>query len=371
MRRHSLLLTVAVAGLLQAAACDRAPQPSREAPPPVAPRLDPKPNNKLNNAGPRQSQPNSASDERPSSPQNTVPPAVTESFRLPAPQRLVAIGDLHGDLEATRDVLRLAGAIDATDRWVGDKLVVVQTGDQIDRGDDDREVLDLLRRLQVDAKTHGGAVHVLAGNHETMNAMGDFRYVTSKAFSSFAGADPRALPVSVSQRLPNRAHGRAAAFLPGGNYAKQLARYPVTLIVGGSLFVHGGVLPEHLDYGLERLNREVRRWLEGIGPLPPAIASEAAPVWTRLYSEPTPSKEACKTLEQVLSRAGVVRMVVGHTVQSQGITSACDERVYRIDVGMSGYYGGDSVAALEIVGNAVRILKREKSPAPSLPAAAE
>jgi len=37
----------------------------------------------------------------------------------PAPERLVAIGDLHGDLEHARRALRLAGAIDARDHWAG------------------------------------------------------------------------------------------------------------------------------------------------------------------------------------------------------------------------------------------------------------
>ncbi|MBW1907596.1 MAG: hypothetical protein JRJ24_20325 [Deltaproteobacteria bacterium] len=39
--------------------------------------------------------------------------------RYPPAQHIVAIGDLHGDLEATRAALHLAGAIDEDDRWVG------------------------------------------------------------------------------------------------------------------------------------------------------------------------------------------------------------------------------------------------------------
>ncbi len=35
------------------------------------------------------------------------------------PVRVVAIGDLHGDLEAARSALRLAGAIDEQDQWIG------------------------------------------------------------------------------------------------------------------------------------------------------------------------------------------------------------------------------------------------------------
>ena len=50
-------------------------------------------------------------------------------------QRIVAFGDVHGDLEAARGALRLAGAIDEQDRWSGGDLIVVQTGDKLDSGD--------------------------------------------------------------------------------------------------------------------------------------------------------------------------------------------------------------------------------------------
>ncbi|MCA9658976.1 MAG: calcineurin, partial [Myxococcales bacterium] len=57
--------------------------------------------------------------------------------KVPGAKRIVALGDVHGDLEATRHALRIAGAIDGDDRWIGGDLVVVQTGDQLDRGDDE------------------------------------------------------------------------------------------------------------------------------------------------------------------------------------------------------------------------------------------
>ena len=74
----------------------------------------------------------------------------------PAPERLVAIGDVHGDLSATRRALVLAGAIDQTDRWIGGGLVIVQVGDQLDRGDDEQEILELLDRLRDEAEVAGG-----------------------------------------------------------------------------------------------------------------------------------------------------------------------------------------------------------------------
>ena len=121
----------------------------------------------------------------------SVADAQQESFRLPGAARLVAIGDLHGDFLATRKAFRLAGAIDETDRWVGGKLVVVQTGDQLDRGDEEREIIEFLERLQGEARIAGGSLVVLNGNHETMNVMGDFRYVTPGALRSFDSFAPR------------------------------------------------------------------------------------------------------------------------------------------------------------------------------------
>jgi hypothetical protein len=90
---------------------------------------------------------------------------------LPQPERLIAIGDLHGDLDATRRVLRLAGVLHSEkDEWIGGKTVVVQIGDQLDRGDDEIDVLALLYKLRKQAQAAGGGVHVLLGNHETMTA---------------------------------------------------------------------------------------------------------------------------------------------------------------------------------------------------------
>ena len=100
-------------------------------------------------------------------------------------QRIVAFGDVHGDLEAARGALRLAGAIDEQDRWIGGDLIVVQTGDQLDRGDQEQAILDLFERLRIESEAAGGAFHALLGNHELMNARVDLRYVTDGGFADF------------------------------------------------------------------------------------------------------------------------------------------------------------------------------------------
>ncbi|HTB74884.1 MAG TPA: calcineurin, partial [Polyangiaceae bacterium] len=80
---------------------------------------------------------------------NTV--SLSTRLSRPAPERIVAIGDLHGDLDHTRRGLRLAGVVDDHDRWIGGSAVLVQTGDEIDRGDDDRAVLDRIEDLKAQA----------------------------------------------------------------------------------------------------------------------------------------------------------------------------------------------------------------------------
>jgi hypothetical protein len=276
--------------------------------------------------------------------------------RYPDAPRIVALGDWHGDLDAARRGLRLAGAIDDQDRWVGGDLVVVQTGDQLDRGDQEQEILDLLDRLRDEAAAAGGAMIALLGNHELMNVAGDFRYVTPGGWADFADAGiPVPAGLAALDALPVAQRPRAAAFLPGGPYARLLAEQPLAVIIGRTVFVHGGLLPHHLEGGLDQLNRDTHAWLAGDGPEPAVLQSRDDPVWARHYSD-EPDPDDCTLLGKVLASLGCDRMVVGHTIQDDGITPHCDQRVWCIDTGASAHYGG-SVQILEISDGGVRVLR--------------
>lgn len=272
-----------------------------------------------------------------------LPPSI-----LPAPERLVAFGDIHGDLGALERALRLGGAIDADGRWSGGALWVVQTGDLLDRGDDEEAILDRLEALAGEADAAGGRVIVLNGNHELMNAQGDFRYVTEGGFEDFA---EYARPGSGRRAL----RGRTAAFAPGGPIARRLAANATAIRVGGTVFVHGGIRPRVARIGLDRINADMRAFLGGAGPLAASLSGEDSPVWHRAYAL-EPDAATCAELASALEILGAERMVVGHTVQPSGISAACDERVYRIDVGLAEHYGGPT-EILEIRGDTVRVLR--------------
>ncbi len=273
--------------------------------------------------------------------------------RLPAPERVIAIGDVHGDLDALLRALRLGGAVDADGRWIGGALWVVQTGDLLDRGDQEDEILALVARLERESSAAGGRFLALIGNHELMNAQGDFRYVTRDGFADFASFARDGRPEGSS--LPRAMRGRAIAFTPGGRYARELAARNTAVVVGETVFVHGGLRAQYIEHGLEAINRDVRAFLLGEAPLSPLLAREDSPVWYRgfaLRDDPA----TCAELTEVLARLGARRMVVGHTVQEHGIDAACDDRVFRIDVGLSRYYGGP-IEVLEINGDTTRVLR--------------
>jgi hypothetical protein len=148
---------------------------------------------------------------------------------------------------------------------------------------------------------------------------------------------------------------RVAAFRPGGDYARLLAERNTLVVIGDNVFAHGGVLPAHVEKGLDAVNEEIRAWLRGEGPNPEwAHRGCCSPTWTRIYSDEV-DDEACATLDSVLAGLSAKRMIVGHTVQDDGITGYCDGRVWAIDVGLAEHYGGE-LQILEITGDSVRVI---------------
>lgn len=281
-----------------------------------------------------------------------VPPLPPSTF--PAPARLVAIGDVHGDLDAFEDALRAAGAIDGDGHWSGGALFVVQTGDLLDRGDQERAILDLAEQLEREALAAGGRFLALDGNHEYMNAQGDFRYATAGGFRDFEDYGATAHG-PLFDGIPEHMRGRIEAFRPGGPRARVFATRDTIAMVGTTLFVHGGALAEHLRDGLDAINQDGRAFFLGQAPLSPDLAAEDGPIWYRGFAMDD-GEATCARVDEALAVAHAERMVIGHTKQPSGITFACEGRVVRIDVGLARIYDGP-IEVLEIVGDETRVLR--------------
>lgn len=305
---------------------------------------------------------------------------------LPAPKRLIAIGDLHGDLAKARATLQVAEVIDEYDRWVGGETVVVQVGDLFDRGGEEIKVLYLLEKLRGEAQKAGGDVHIMNGNHEIMNIEGDFRYATQRGLDEFSGwahwfnlgnilkekcgglGKQPDIFRDIPDSYPAGLRARIAALRPGGPIASRfLSKHSTVLVVGSSVFVHGGLLPKHVELGLERINEEVSNWMLGSKGWrgPRYLHGSNALVWLRKYSDVNESRCDCELLTRCLdSITGAKRMVVGHTIQQPvGLNGACDNKVIRVDVGLSKGCGDGMPQVLEIrQDNELRILSSRLPP---------
>jgi 3',5'-cyclic AMP phosphodiesterase CpdA len=71
----------------------------------------------------------------------------------------------------------MAKLIDDNSKWIGGKDTLVQTGDIVDRGAYALDIYKLMRDLRSEADNAGGKVVSILGNHEVMNAIGDWRCV--------------------------------------------------------------------------------------------------------------------------------------------------------------------------------------------------
>ena len=319
-------------------------------------------------------------------------------------QRVVAVGDIHGDLNAFIGILQRAQLIDPTNRWSGSKATLVQTGDMLDRGPNARGVMDLLMSLQKDAPRQGGRVIVLMGNHEAMNIYGDLRYVTTNDYASFAndGPEARKRRNDSPTTQPAGFQERCEALSPEGKYGKWLRSLPAIAKVNDSIFLHGGIHPDLKSHSVDELNEAIANEIKGFdafkqfmvdkkiaqpcSTLDELVAAarmaaekakgkdaevlkaflnygnwitvhENGPLWFRGYAQWTDADGAAQ-IQELTKAFAVKRFVVGHTPQSGGqITARFDGKIYLIDTGMlSTYFTGGRASALNILDGKVSFI---------------
>lgn len=251
-------------------------------------------------------------------------------------RRVVAIGDVHGDVQQLSALLQMAGVVDREGKWIDTQnTVVVQVGDMLDRGPHDKAVMDYVLKLRDEAAAAGGRVVSLLGNHELMNLQGQYHYVHPESHEDFGGK-----------------HNRKREFSAAGAYGKWLRSLSVVHVEGTSLFVHAGLAPQFAALGVDKINSMAREALESGKRIDEnhKIFGVHGPVWTRLLITDAMNGR-CEDVRRSLEIIGapVKRMIIGHTPQRSGrIESYCDDALIAIDVGLSKWMYGH-LAALEIL----------------------
>lgn len=298
---------------------------------------------------------------------------VEQPSILPSAERIIVLGDVHGDWTKLISALKLGKVIDEDNNWNGGTTVVVQVGDQIDRcryvkggptcdkkeatpNDEphDWKILQFFTRLHKQAIKKGGAVYSLLGNHELMNVQGDMRYVSYQGFKEFENyKKPDGTTIKDGEEA------RRWAFEPGNPISEFLAcTRQVALIIGTNLFVHAGIIPKLAKkYNVTNINQIMSLYLldklktkTKYGDL--FSQSKETPLWTRTLGniglkhfanqssdEESKKKEksVCDANIKVVKEVyGIDNIIIGHTpLLTNGIGSICDGAVWMTDYGQS------------------------------------
>jgi hypothetical protein len=314
-------------------------------------------------------------------------------------EKIVAVGDLHGDYENFVKILLGTGLVDEKLRWAGGGAHFVQTGDIMDRGPGAKMIFDVLRRLEKEAGRAGGKVHVLLGNHEELNITGiafDYPdYITVEQFVSFLPRDYRRqkereflkrTPSFFTHRNEELSDadtlGHLLEFWKGfmktddaqrfyiesfnDTYGKWLLEKNAVIRINDTIFVHGGISEKYSTWKLETINSLLRNelsffkgrrnvLLHHAKPFEAKIVYDAnGPLWFRDLAVKD-EKSLNGEFERILKNLGAGHMVIAHTFyRGNGVTpvvaprfmSRFNGKLWIIDTGISSYYGGINSALL-------------------------
>eukprot|EP00586_Coscinodiscus_wailesii_P003678 CAMPEP_0172488274 /NCGR_PEP_ID=MMETSP1066-20121228/17727_1 /TAXON_ID=671091 /ORGANISM="Coscinodiscus wailesii, Strain CCMP2513" /LENGTH=475 /DNA_ID=CAMNT_0013255395 /DNA_START=138 /DNA_END=1565 /DNA_ORIENTATION=- len=300
-------------------------------------------------------------------------------------QRIIFIGDVHGDLPALCSFLTTAGLLDPNSTvsspiWSGKDTICIQVGDILDRGDEELVSFRLMTSLARQAQEQGGCVRLLHGNHEAMNALGLFQYAESGGNAEFEKDVGQKIDLYRSNQrwrlqYAGNEPARWVVCEPGGLLCNTLfGNMDVALVVGRTVVAHAGLTAAHLREwgGIEGMNKAASEWWRSVPhgenddegsfttveevlaaaqnratlaskTIPGCLnggLGDPSPIWMRDYSSPhdaAPNNPRAQAMiDEMLEvvGGGAQRLVMGHTPQSQ-INAALKGKAWRIDVGAS------------------------------------
>jgi hypothetical protein len=302
-------------------------------------------------------------------------------------ERIVAVGDLHGDYDHFLAILQGTKIIDADGHWAAGPTHLVQMGDIMDRGPQARRIIDLLMNLEKEAEAAGGRVHCLMGNHEELNLVGiafDYAdYVTVEQFRDFLPDSYRQKREAEFLKLWRARHrsdlsqtnpsaGDLRAFweevLESEAAARQryvehfrsrfgpwILQHNAVIKVNDTVFVHGGISSKYSLIPLadinDRIRAELRQVMAGREFTPTYLFARDGPLWFRGLAEQAEAGFQ-DDLDRILANLQAQHIVIGHSPLGVPSTKAMERlggKLWVIDTGISAYFGG-FLSALTING---------------------
>ena len=274
-------------------------------------------------------------------------------YEYPNCDRLVIIGDIHGDIKRLKTILIDAKIINNNIEWIAEppNTVVVQMGDQVDSLNrdesiaewevlDDVEVIYFTNLLDKFAQSKGGRFISIIGNHEFMNVIGNYSYVSSKS-------------------MANNENKRRELFKAKGVLSPILSKRPIVLKIGELFFCHAGLTTKHLellkkyDKDISYINRIWKNFVlhgnvlkEDKELFDNILLDYNGILWTRELDNPNDLNEMLKSINCTF-------MFVGHTVMD-GI-KFYNNKVWYTDTGISRAFGNNKYQYMEIINYHIHI----------------
>ena len=274
-------------------------------------------------------------------------------YEYPKCDRVVIIGDIHGDIKRLKTILIDAKIINNNIEWIAEppNTVVVQMGDQIDSLNrdnsipeweviEDVEVINFTNLLDKFAQSKGGRFISIIGNHEFMNVIGNYSYVSSNS-------------------MANNENKRRKLFKTGGKLSPILSNRPIVLKIGEFLFCHAGLTIRHIEL-LKKYNKNIsyinRIWRNFV--LHNNVLKEDKEIFDKILLDYegilwTRNLGNQDELNKMLDSINCTFMFVGHTVMD-GI-KFYNEKVWFTDTGISRSFGNDKYQYMEIKGHQIYI----------------
>ena len=274
-------------------------------------------------------------------------------YEYPYPPKLIVIGDIHGDIKRFKNILLDANIINNNIEWIADppNTIVIQMGDQIDSANRDidikeweiladTEMLYFTNLLDKLAQSKGGRLISIIGNHEFMNVIGNYSYVSQKSIN-------------------NNHIKRYEQFKPGGSLSSILSNRPIIVKIGNMLFSHAGITSNHINIlnkyskDISYINRIWKKFVQTNTVLNEdrelfnsILSDDQGILWTRNLDEIDNIKTLLKTLN-------CNHMFVGHTVV-EGIKNI-EGVLWYTDTGISRSFGTNTYQYIVIVNDTMYI----------------
>lgn len=271
-------------------------------------------------------------------------------YELPLQKRIIIIGDVHGDIKRFKNILINAKVINNNFEWIAEppETIILQLGDQIDSKNrfstienwevlKDYEMIYFTDKLNLIARPKGGYCISLIGNHELMNIIGDFSYVSPNSISN----------------------DRTNLFKVKGSLALSLAKRPLVCKIGDLLFCHAKLDLEHLNL-LKKHNKTLfyindlwKNYLENATIdindkelFDNIILGSNGILWNRNENNSDQTSILFKEL-------GISYMFLGHTCYEKIIIK--DNQIWYCDTGLSRSFGKKNYQYLDIIGHSINI----------------